>query len=499
MQPRLSILNLNTSDQKEIRLNTDRDLAIELINFHLSYEAIPESELHIFYSFAANPGRYIEAIVAQALKIGAKGNFLVMNSFIDVHADLYQQALRAVENRDHEDIALIASSNDVPLGYFFGKSVFQKKMAEKLFYLRFLSVVSANADFMYLRTAFDLKKAIRFDVIEKSFNGKLHFFSESISPLYTLTTMHALLAYQKQSELPACRIAVMPYHAGDLLFFLKAFQEVSHLFNTILVHKEFVPIVQKIAPELQMIVHEEDSPGRGNNTDPSLIDYQEEAFFFRKVLYPSIPSDALFYWFRPSLSYLESKNHMIDQWKFSLTNQNFSIVRHEKREKKWQRPSPNKSILIHFDGGWSLKVYPRHLQETLIKTLQNGGYFVDVLTNKSITYSCSTITFENIQKLEKDIMAHAIFIGMDSFPAHFATHILQHPCICLFSSTRPENSNASLFDGYEFMDNHLKCCPCNRPKICPLLGHTYCKNFSSPTSILEAVHQMWHRCYESSS
>ena len=84
---------------------------------------------------------------------------------------------------------------------------------------------------------------------------------------------------------------------------------------------------------------------------------------------------------------------------------------------------------------------------------------MDVLTNKSITYSCSTITFENIQKLEKDIMAHAIFIGMDSFPAHFATHILQHPCICLFSSTRPENSNASLFDGYEFMDNHLKCCP----------------------------------------
>ena len=493
MQTRLSILNLNMIDRKKIVLDADRDLGIELINFYLSYQLMPESDFHFFYSFASNPARYIESLLARALKLEIHGNFLVINSFIKFNSNLYLEVITAVETLDHEDVAVIASSNDVPLGYFFGRSIFQKKIAQKLFLLRFLCVVSANLDFTYLRMVFELKTSIRLNVIIASFDSSFNFFEKNLPPLYSLTTMHALVAYQKQSELPACRIAVMPSHAGDILFFLKAFTGIAHPFNTILVHQEFVPIVQRITPDLQMIVIEEDSIERGLNTDPSFKNYEREEFFFRKVLYPSIPINAIFYWFRHSVLHSHSKSHMIDQWKFSLTDENFSIVSHEKREKKQQKLTTNKSVLLHLDAGWPLKVYPKHLQEKLIKSLENKGYRVSVLTNQSFSYTCSIIAFENIEKLEKDILAHAIFVGMDSFPVHFSTHILQHPSICLFSLTRPENSNASVFDGYQFMQSHLKCCPCEATAICPKFRYNYCKNFSSPESILEAIDQMWHR------
>ena len=68
--------------------------------------------------------------------------------------------------------------------------------------------------------------------------------------IYSLITHHALRA-------PSKTVAVMPYHAGDVLFFLKALEGVTHPFDCLLIHKEYADIARAVAPDLELILVEE--------------------------------------------------------------------------------------------------------------------------------------------------------------------------------------------------------------------------------------------------
>ncbi len=504
MKTRLSVLHINTSSErigessrKQVCFDSSRNIGIEFIDFPISFAASPESKLHLLHSFASTPARYIEAVVARGIELGIQGNFLVLNPLMKFDSELYDFVISAVAEMDGDDIAVVASLKDQPLGYFFGSAVIGSFFLEKLFRLRFLSALSATLDVTYLQAAFDSKPRLLVSSIQVELDRDSGFYLDGFQGIYTLAALHAKAAFHRSADqLPLLRLAVMPYHAGDILFFLKATENVTHPFNAILIHEEFLPIVQKMRTELEVIIIKESSIRRGPNVDPALTTHEnrEELFFFN-VIYPHISRDTLFYWFRPSRDYNLSKSHMIDQWKSSLTNNAFTPVREEKRVGSQKTAASGKSALLHFDGGWPLKVYPANAQMKLIELLKIRGYRVSVLTDKPVGYKCEVFPFENLAKLEKNILAHAIFVGMDSFPAHFATHVFKHPTICLYSSTRPDNSNASVFDGYRFMQSDLTCAPCHGDDICPRFSKNFCENFSKPESVAAAIDEMFRRCY----
>ncbi len=490
---RLSVLHLNPRPRKRVCFDAAKNHGVEFIDFPISYEREPESDLHIMHSLAGTPARYVELLVARASALGAQGSFLVLNPRTYFRHEMYALVVKAALDMQNTQVAVIASSDNCPLAYFFGKDseVFE---TAKLFRLRFLSSVSAALDAEYLRVAIQQNVELRVTHVSDTDYAGGWLAPDSLQGLYSLTTLHALSAW-RESE-PKQRIAVMPYHAGDVLFFLKAALSVPHQFTTLLVHEEFADIVRRVAPDFELILVKEGCPERGPNSDGLLTAHRNrEDLFFHQVLYPYIPQGALFYWFRMSKDYSCSKGHMVDQWRHALSHQCGRCVSQESR--KLALSKMDKSVLLHFDGGWLMKVYPQKQQRVLIELLQARGYRVSVVTNKPVDYCRVQVRpFRSLALLEEDIRSHAIFVGMDSFPVHFATHILTHPSICLFSSTKPENSDASIFSGYRFLQSGLRCSPCNMKSKCDKYNAFFCKNFAAPEAVVIAIDEMFQLCYE---
>jgi hypothetical protein len=79
---------------------------------------------------------------------------------------------------------------------------------------------------------------------------------------------------------------------------------------------------------------------------------------------------------------------------------------------------------------------------------------------------------------------------MDSFPCHYSAHVLGMPTICLFSSTKPVNSNARHAVNYLYLENGLGCRPCYAVARCPVYRKHSCKNFVSPERVSEEITRM---------
>jgi ADP-heptose:LPS heptosyltransferase len=152
-------------------------------------------------------------------------------------------------------------------------------------------------------------------------------------------------------------------------------------------------------------------------------------------------------------------------------------------------------VLFHFDGGWDLKIYPVNFQKRLLRAVREAGFEVSVLTDREGAYDCPTHRFKSLEQLRGLITEHSIFVGMDSFPAHYAAHVLFHSTICLFSSTRPENSNQLESDSYRFLSKGMTCSPCLARSQCPIYRKDYCSNFVEPEQVLGSIHEMFQRNY----
>ncbi len=498
MQKKLSVLHANPHSDARVCFDASLQRGVEFIDFPISYAAEPESDLHLAYSLASTPARYVEMLIVRALAVGVKGSLLVLNPKVQFYSELYNSVIAFAGGIHAGAVAVISSYNDCPLAYFFGAEVVPSE--SMLFRLRFLSSVSALLDREYLSVALQRDVQLSVQKISVSDCADGWILSQGFQSLYPLVTFHALAAFRSLPQgLPRYRIAVMPYHAGDVLFFMKAFCRAEHPFNALIVHEEFAPIVKKIAPDLELILVKENSVGRGAYADSALTSHKnDEILFFHHVIYKYIPPGALFYWFRMSKDYAFANSHMIDQWINSLSNDRLGSTAGELRCLS-HAPSNDKSVLLHFDGGWLLKIYPQEQQRVLVDLLRAQGYRVSVLTSKALAYSVHTVPFRSVAALEADILSHAIFVGMDSFPVHFATHVLLHPSICLFSSTRPANSNASVFSGYRYMNKGLPCSPCTMHENCDTFSNNFCKNFSSPEDVLVAVDTMFQAYYEGKS
>lgn len=468
---------------------------IDLINFPIVKDRLSylSNSFALLHAIGASPAKYVEHAFQKAEKI-IDGHYFLLNPLAQIGEEIWINLLYQFNEMDKTKCTVISSANDMTLGLYIPEKIIQD--FSKRYLLRFLSFVSATLDLSLIKAIFnDAKMIFICENVNLLASTEFHTDIQNLT-IYKLTTSHYL---QTLLTNPIQKyMAVMPYHAGDVLFLCLALNESIHPFNALLVNEAYTDIVNKILPEITLHTITSDPIKRGKNK--GYTRHQNiESLYFLDVIYPSIPMNAVFQYLRPSRKCYDAKIHFIDQWKTSVSNHDYPLVpllaQPSKSQLTKQKPV-EKSIFIHFDAGWHMKIYSLEYQKILIKLLNKAGFRITVLAENNLKLDVDHyMNYATVDKLEQTIKSHAIFLGMDSFPNHYATHVLNHPSITLFSSTRVENADAPSSDTHKDLHNSLSCSPCHAQTICPKYRLDFCKNFVNPEIVFDTIVEMYDTLY----
>lgn len=451
----------------------------------------------IFHSAFASPARYLQELVVR-LSVTTKDQAeqkLIFNPLFQLGKQEIWLALSALRTAPpHTGITILADKNGKPVAYVFPDCI----NGENAAYLSLLSTVDAELDARLCSKLFN-QETRNLPVTGFSLAKALHngFTYEENLPIYRWVATHALEVLARHpdktpSELPLA--AIMPHHAGDVLFFTLAWNAIRPATNTLVVNAAYRAIADDNAQSLSLITLDTPPINRTPEFRQGKVTTEGEYF---KTIEEALPTSHLLFYMRPSRDYNVSRFHLIDHFAFALGRHlwgdadrlgNLQLPRPQQSSKPRGRPT---RILLFFDGGWPLKVYPRDAQQRLADLFHRDGYTVTVLAGKGERYEgCSTVAFENYAQLKTLLKNQDIMVGMDSFPTHLAAHVVNLPTICLFGSTRPQNSDAPASLRYIFLERGLPCRPCYGIAKCPRYGTKDCANFTAPDDVKHAVETM---------
>ncbi len=474
--------------------------------------------MKIFHSAFSTPARYVMEIFLRLSSTGktmpGRGYFIFNPLFV-----MEPPAVAAVFNEleklhDCMDIVVLGDANNVPVGYFIPPSLDPGEAR----YLMLLSTVDSQKDCEFMQKAFFLRAHhLTLDSVSLSYvlDSGFYYNSDYIN-IYKWTTETAM---DVLSELPGPEVnhdrhigekeisknkeirdsipfnAIMPYQAGDVLFFTIAARNMQTHINGVVVNKVYHNIIVDNMPEMNTVSLDLSPPHRDGAT------LMEEKYFYS--IAEKVPPKCFYYYCRPCRQYNVSLFHLIDHFAFALGASFLSskeLLINTKPAPKLYRPEiDNKpfKVLLHFGGGWPIKIYPENYQAELIDLLLSKGYEVTVLRDsspeKSDKYNC--VKFENMAQLVGLLESHHLLLGTDSFPCHYTAHVLGLPTICLFTSTRPENSNARVTDYYNYLERKLSCRPCVAVDICPMNRKQYCENSVDPEVVYNKIVSMLENVY----
>jgi hypothetical protein len=255
-------------------------------------------------------------------------------------------------------------------------------------------------------------------------------------------------------------------------------------------------IVEDNAPTLAVLPIGAPSDSRGEK-------FRQGRFFSSEASFDGIkeylPQDGFYYYCHHSRDANVAAFHLIDQFAFALGEQCYVeqdlLTRSKQSPPRLFQPelpaNEDVHLLLHFDGGWPLKIYPKPLQDRLISLLHAKAYKITVLAADHYENAkCSVTTFKSYTQFKALLQTQHLMVGMDSFPAHYAAHVLGLPTLCLFASTRPENADAPAAQNYLLLEQGLRCRPCNGFAHCPLYGGTDCRNFVHPETVADSIESM---------
>lgn len=451
----------------------------------------------IFHSAFSTPARYIQEIFLRLSALESNNQpsckfiFNPLFDYGELGMLLVLSALR--EAPIYNGISIYTDSKGSPVGYLLPARLNK----EDAFYLNLLSTIDGEIDLTLCNLLFqDEVRCVaipRFNFNRAQHNGFIYQENLQIYRWVAENAIALLKANRVRDTLPFT--AVMPHHAGDVLFFGLAFNQVHSPISRIVVNQAYSQIVEDNTDGLSVLPLKLDLINRSEEFRQGKV--TSEGAYFESIR-AILPGDSFYLYYRPSRDYNISTFHLIDHFAFAMGRHFYSdsdlLIRNKPIPPIFypkQSVSGTKKVLLHFDGGWPLKVYPKHLQDRLIKLLLDCGYKITILADSDCYHpDCKVIYFQGYTHFKTLLREHNLLVGMDSFPSHYATHVLGLPTICLFASTRPENSNSVLAANYTYLEKGLSCRPCYGIARCPLYGGTDCYNFVSPETVVSAVEGM---------
>lgn len=463
---------------------------------------IATSELsfyRIIHSAFATPARYVEEIFLRlcALEKGTQpAPKFIFNPLYDLsRLDILLVLSALNEVILFEGITVLVDKNDIPAGYLFPSWI----GIDDAHFVTLLSTVDGIIDTTLCGLLFQVEsQRLLVPYLNLSRSQHNGFFYEENQHIYRWLAERALITLQSRQchalkDIPFT--VIMPHHAGDVLFFTLAFNKVHSHFKRIAVNRVYRDIVDDQAPNLAVVPIDAPPINRSGNLQQGKP--TPDGIYFN-IIKDYLMDEGFYYYCRSSRDYILTTFHLIDQFAFALGQRYLSeedlITCQNQSPRLFQPVLPAdepKRILLHFDGGWPLKVYPKPQQKRLIDLLLAKGYAVTILDGEAHENTkCTHTTFKSYAQFKALLQSQHLLVGMDSFPSHYAAHVLGLPTICLFASTRPENSNAPAAPNYLYLERGLRCRPCYGVVKCPLHGKNYCDNFVSPDVVIAEIDRM---------
>jgi 2-polyprenyl-3-methyl-5-hydroxy-6-metoxy-1,4-benzoquinol methylase len=289
------------------------------------------------------------------------------------------------------------------------------------------------------------------------------------------------------------QVAVLPFHAGDILFLCQALQA-DPLASAIVVLREYADIVREVAPWLEVFELEAPAPGRDGYQPPNeqvlLVDMVKKAR--AQAARKGQRLDGVFHLMRPLRDYARTSFHLRQAAWFALggdAEQEADIWPQWRTQPRQLRNTRGRRerVVVHFDGGWSLKSFPYAHRQPLVSLLRDAGFHATVLGKPDPRLvGCDFEPFTSVGKFRELLTDSAAVVGVDSFPAHYAVH-QGVPTLHLFGSTHPRNSEYPASSLTATLHHIQPCVPCGHPTTCKLDQSDTCRAFSSPHDIVAAL------------
>lgn len=445
-------------------------------------------------SFAATPGRYIEALYGQITKLNPREDrviflnpsFLPSERSLDARLLAIKDAIKRIRRKQADDL-VIWTTGKTPraLAYEISLSAF-KADPQAVFALRNFSTFDNKTDLKIFSGLCGLSSSS--SSVDLYLEDKIvmtpGFLDAGTESVLVHQANHLLTALSVHDRSKAIEdpLYVMPYEAGDLLFFSLALKERGILNPSILTLDRFAPIVKRVLPDARLFR----LPTKISETERKRM---PELEFVKKFILSAIPHFRSFIYLRPYRSVWPTQSHLIDQFRFALgfdfndEKSVASIDAFSLTEPRKDALNARPRVLCHFEGGWKLKHYPLKWQAELIGMLKKEGFRVTVLSDSKFPNTPST-PFTSLSEFESLLNRTDLVIGVDSFPAHYASLAAGIPTMTLFGSTRPSCGHLPRPGAAISSERGLDCNPCGQISECPRYFGNICLNYSEPETVL---------------
>lgn len=470
-------------------------------NFFISAAQIGEAAL--FDSCVAPPSRYLLEMFRRIEgKAGAQHSQFLFNPLPMLRKDellVILAALRQFADRSASpaEIVVFCDGNNLPLAYLLPRSLIDDAR-----FLILLSCSDATLDVTALATFYSCAAVVQTVDVSISTTMNNGFYGEKYLPPNEAACRHAIDVLKARliegdaqggDALRRCRDAIplfafISHHAGDVLFATLASRVASGIFQGMVVHQDYAAICEQAGLQMALLTFSGPMVHRGG--------YQrDDPEHFIDVL-PALPHDRFYVYARTSRDYNSTDHHLIDHYAYllgapiatpaELNGGRPTTVLPTDCSGPVLHPTATR-ILLHFGAGWPLKIYPAKWQHALVDLLRKRGYEPTLLDAANDIPGCRNLRFESMEQFEALLAEHRLLIGMDSFPAHYASLLRRIPTLCLFSSTHPVHSRTERSPCYQWLSEELDCAPCRAYQQCPRFGGEFCRNFSPPDEVCNHV------------
>jgi SAM-dependent methyltransferase len=468
------------------------------INFRIApYRLSPVDMLD---SVFASPGRYTAEMLRRlARHARAEEGYVVVNPRFAPSVHAVATAVQTAQNhRGTQDAVLIQDCHGRVAATWFRHGIEDADVPT----LSALSALDPSVDRALLEAAFGWSTSVA--RCDADFGGvdANGFLLGSFEP--AAATFPARMAVEALGGLARVhghtearrrvrQVAVLPFHAGDILFLCQALQA-DPLAHAVVVLRDYAEIVRDVAPWLEVFEFEAPAPGREGYQPPNelalLVDMVKKAR--AQAALKGVSLEGIFHLMRPHRDYQRTRFHLRQSAWFALggdAEQEADLWPQWRTQPRQLRNTPGRRerVVVHFDGGWSLKSFPYAYRQPLVSLLLHAGFRVTVLGKADPRLmGCDFEPFTSVGKFRELLTDSAAVIGVDSFPAHYAVH-RGVPTLHLFGSTHPRNSEYPASPLTAVLQHIQPCVPCGHPSVCKLDQSDTCRAFSSPHDIVATL------------